>query len=84
MIARVSIEVIGEIPVENSIHFEGVKIPSMPDDYVPSEVNNIKRELENPGQWSRYFHRKISNKKGGNNYVHHALPTGARPVPANE
>ena len=40
--ARGYMEVIGEIAVENSMRFEGVKIPSTPDDYVPSEVNTIK------------------------------------------
>ena len=39
-------EVIGEIAVDNSMSSEGVKIPSMPDDYVPSEVNTIKGELD--------------------------------------
>ena len=50
-------EEIGEISVENSMSFEGVKIPSTPDDYVPSEVNTIKGEhafenMDNLGQWS--------------------------------
>ena len=31
-----SMDVIGKIAVENSMRFEGVKIPSTPDDYVPS------------------------------------------------
>ena len=35
-------EVVDEISVDNSMSFEGVKIPSTPDDYVPSEVNTIK------------------------------------------
>ena len=39
---RGSMEVIGKIVVDYSIIFEGVKIPSTPDDYVPSEVNTIK------------------------------------------
>ena len=39
-----SIEVIGKLAVDNSISFEGVKIPSTPDDYVPLEVNTIKGE----------------------------------------
>ena len=29
-------EVIGEISVDDSMRFEGVKIPSTPDNYVPS------------------------------------------------
>ena len=37
-------EAIGKIAVGNSMSFEGVKIPSTPDDYVKSEVNNIKGE----------------------------------------
>ena len=87
--ARLSMEVIGKIAVENSMSFEGVKIPSTPNYYVPSGVNNIKGEpyftyIDNPGQWSRYCYRKKFNTKGCKNYVRHALPTGARPVPANK
>ena len=40
--ARGSMDVIGEIDVENSMSFEGVKIKSTPDNYVPSSVNTIK------------------------------------------
>ena len=40
--ARGSMKVIGEIAVENSMRFEGVKIPSTPDDYIPSKVNTIR------------------------------------------
>ena len=52
-----SMEVIGKISVENSMSFEGVKIPSKPDVYVPSEFNTIEGEpafkyIDNPGQWS--------------------------------
>ena len=48
-------EVIGEIAADNSMRLEGVKIPSTPYNYVPSEVNAIKGETdfkstENPGQ----------------------------------
>ena len=53
---RGSMEVIGEIFVENSMSFGGVKIPSTPDDYVPSEINTIKGEtdfksMKNTVQW---------------------------------
>ena len=87
--ARGSMEVIGKIAVDNSMSFEGVKIPSTPDDYVPSAVNTIKGEpdfesMDNMGQWSRYCYRPKFNSKGGKKCVHHALPTGAIPVPANE
>ena len=37
-------EVIVKIDVVNSMIFDGVKIPSMPDDCSPSEVKNIKGE----------------------------------------
>ena len=52
-----SMEGIGKIAVCNSMIFEGVKIPSTPDDYVPSEFSTIKVEsdlksMDNPGQWS--------------------------------
>ena len=35
-------EAIGKIAAENIMSFEGVKRPSTPDDYVPSEVSTIK------------------------------------------
>ena len=65
--ARGSMEVIGKIAVYNSMSFEGFKIRSTPDDYVPSEVNNIKGEpvfesIDNPGQWSQYCYRKNFKK----------------------
>ena len=68
---------------------EGAKTPSTPDDYVPSEVNTIKREpafesTENPGQWSRYCYNPKFNPKGVKKYVHHVLPNGAIPVRANK
>ena len=70
-------EVIGEIAVENSMSFQGFKIPNTPYDYVPSEANTIKIEpalesIDNPGQWSRYCYRPKLNAKRGTNYVHHA------------
>ena len=40
--------------------------------------------MENPGQWSQYCYRKKFNPKWGKKYVHHYLPTGARPVTANK
>ena len=36
MTASGYMEVIGKIAVDNSMSFEGVKIPCTPDDYVPS------------------------------------------------
>ena len=52
-----SMQVIGKITVDNSMSFEGVKIPITPDSYVPSGVNNIKGEtafesMDNLVQWS--------------------------------
>ena len=50
-------DAIGKIAVDDSMSFEGVKIPSTKYDYVPSEVNTVKGEpafkyTKNPGQWS--------------------------------
>ena len=69
--------------------FEGVKIPSTPDDYVLLEVNTFKGELsfeymDKLGQWYRYFYISNLNPKWGKKYVHHELPTYARPVPAKK
>ena len=70
------------------MRFWGVKITSTLDDYLPSGVNTIKREtafksIYNPGKWYLYCYRQKFNTKGVKNHVHHVLPTGARPVPAN-
>ena len=62
-------EVIGEIPADNIMILEGVKIPSTPNDYVPSEVNDIKGETnfkstDNPGQMvSILIQAKVQPKK---------------------
>ena len=82
-------EVVGEITVGNSMIFEEVKIPTLPDYSVTSEVNSITVEpdfkyIDNPIRWSRYCYRPKFKKKGCKNCVHHALPTGARLVPANK
>ena len=87
--ARGPMEVIGKIAVYNSTSFGGVKIHSTPYYYVPSEFNTIKGEpafvsIENPSQWYLYCYRPKFSTKGGNNYVHHMLPTVSRPLPVNK
>ena len=84
-----SMERIFKKAVGNSMSFEGVKIPRTQDDYVTSVVNTIKGEpafksMKHPGQWYWYFQSPNFNSKGGKKYVHHMLPTGARPLPAIE
>ena len=72
-----------------------VKVSQPPADWVPDRVKvesaepEFFVEIDNPGQWGPYtfrpkFHQKAKGKdvKKGQ-YSHHALPTGARPVPAN-
>ena len=87
--ACVSMDVIGKTAVDNSMSYEGFKIPSTPDDYLPSEVNTITGEpdfksIDTPGQWYRNCYRPKFNTKVCKNYVHHELPTGARRIPANK
>jgi hypothetical protein len=72
-----------------------VKVSSPPADWVPDHVKLECAEpasflvIDNPGGWGQYmfcpkFHNKAKGKdiKKGQ-YSHHALPTGARPVPAD-
>ena len=40
-------------------------------------------KIDNPGGWDPYCFRAKFNKKNGK-YVHHALLTGATPVPKNK
>jgi hypothetical protein len=72
-----------------------VKASAPPADWVPDRIKVECEEpasfldIDNPGDWGQYtfcpkFHNKAKGKavrKG--QYSHHALPTGARPVPAN-
>jgi hypothetical protein len=73
-----------------------VKVSSPPADWVPDRVKLECAEpasflvLDNPGGWGQYtfrpkFHNKAKEKdiKKGQ-YSHHALPTGARPVLADD
>ena len=65
-----------------------------PDDWTPKAPNKAAGEpelaaIDKPGEWDMYTYRprfcskaKKDFKKG--QYTHHALPTGARPVPADD
>ena len=67
-----------------------VKVSEPPDDWLQDRIKTefaepeIFEEIDNPGEWGCYtkFHSKTKGKdiKRGF-YSHHALPTGARPVP---
>ena len=72
-----------------------VKVSSPPDDWKPDRIKTDMSEpasfedIDNPGGWGPYtfrakFHQKAKGKdiKKGQ-YSHHAVPTGARPVPAD-
>jgi hypothetical protein len=72
-----------------------VKVSEPPADWVPERIKvefaepELFVEVDNPGGWGQYtfrpkFHRQAKGKeiKKGH-YSHHALPTGARPVPAD-
>jgi hypothetical protein len=95
-IARGSMEVIGTIDTDDNTSvrtsemiFDGIKIPGTPDDFKPPPLNIAKGELsfdkvDNPGNWSRWCFHQVFKSKGDEKYLHHALPTGAQQVPANE
>jgi hypothetical protein len=66
-----------------------VSMPSAPSDWTPPIAKAGKGEpmfdsVDNPGQWPEYTYRSKFLKTGTKNYAHHSLPTGARPVPANQ
>jgi hypothetical protein len=86
------------IPISDENAIEGLdpslpeancKIPKPPDDWTIPETKLSKGEIEfgeldNPGGWGRYaFVPKFKPTKDGGTYLHHELPTKARPVPMN-
>jgi hypothetical protein len=66
-----------------------VSMPSVPSDWIPSIVKAEKGEptfqlVDNPGKWPEFTYRSKFLKTGAKPYAHHSLPTGARPVPADQ
>ena len=66
--------------------------PTAPKDWQPAAPRTDRGqpatfgEVDNPGNWGEFtFKPKFENVNGvANTYVGHTLPTGARPVPAND
>ena len=75
--------------LDPSLPVADCKIPRPPDDWKTPETKFEKGEIEfgnldNPGGWGRYaFVPKFKPPKEGGMYLHHELPTKARPVPIN-
>ena len=71
-----------------------VSLAKPPDNWVPKEPKVEAGEpefdeVDNPGSWNQFtFKPKFSVRKAGQvpkgQYMHHALPMGARPVPQDE
>ena len=65
-----------------------VSVPTVPVDWEPAIAKTEKGEptfldVDNPGKWSEFTYRPRFEKTGEKKYVHHVLPTGAKPVPVN-
>jgi hypothetical protein len=69
---------------------DGWKPPTAPDDWQPPEIDPATNEpefedVDNPGNWSPFTFRPKFKKAGGRGakkqYLYHAMPTGATPVP---
>ena len=64
-----------------------VKIAKPPSDWsapVPQEARGERKfeDVDNPGSWPQYCYRPVFNGRStAAKYKHHALPTGAMPVP---
>jgi hypothetical protein len=75
--------------VDTDLNMSHVKVPKVPEDYVEPEVNHDRNEplfedVDNPGEWPRYcFQPKFESRSNTSQYKHHAMPTGAIPVPAD-
>jgi hypothetical protein len=73
---------------------EEVALSKAPDNWTPKAPNKAAGEpelaaIDNPGKWDMYTYRPKSCSKAKKDfkkgqYIHHALPTGARPVPADD
>ena len=77
------------IQLEDDVQSE-VKIASPPPDWKPPTAQESRgepkfEELDNPGSWPQYCFRPVFNgRSSSTKYRHHALPTGAIPVPKND
>ena len=67
-----------------------VKIATPPPDWTAPTAQEARGEpkfedLDNPGLWPQYCFRPVfSGRTSTSKYKHHALPTGAMPVPKND
>ena len=67
-----------------------VKIASPPPDWTAPSAQESRGEpkfedLDNPGLWPQYCFRPVfSGRTSTSKYKHHALPTGAMPLPKND
>jgi hypothetical protein len=66
---------------------DSLSYPKIPEDWKPSTKTELGQppflQVDNPGDWPEYCYGAKFAKKP-KKYSHHALPTGARPVPPNE
>lgn len=68
---------------------QDVKIPKPPPDWSVPVTQEARGEpkfedVDNPGSWPQYCYRPVFNGRSNTaKYKHHALPTGAIPVPKN-
>ena len=87
-------EVIGQISLSGSHDLndedkDNVKLPMPPADWSAPEVQ-LERgkptfdDVDNPGNWNSYVFKPVfAGRSKSTKYKHHALPTGAVPVPEN-
>ena len=67
-----------------------IKIHSTPPEWKAPAHAPLRGEpkwnnVDNPGDWPQYcFAPVFTDRKKNSKYLHHALPTGARPVPKNK
>ena len=81
-------EVIGSLPLDGSKgdKFSNIKLPRPDPEWEPPAVKEEKGEphfhnVDNPGQWDRYYFQPKFVRGGTKEYICHQLPTGAVPVP---
>lgn len=58
----------------------------IPDGWEPKKRDGAPDSfdsIDNPGGWSKFSYQARFKKEKGGDYLYHALPTGATPVPAN-
>ena len=83
-------DVVGQISLSGDEDSAKVKLPKVPEDWSAPAVQRDRGEpsfecVDNPGGWDSYVFKPVfGGRSKTTKYKHHALPTGAIPVPKDD